>query len=150
MDAPVGGIGEPTPTPTLSPIDAQNLQRPLTPPSPPSQVPVPLSDPATTAPSAGSSSRQPEVRLNVSPVPDPEASEEKKQVPAKPSLYDPRDRTAQYLLSPTIHVVPIAWPNPSEPVSVRTARSELTPQHQPTVVTQPRGPINQGWSVVRP
>jgi hypothetical protein len=98
-----------------------------------SQKPVPLTDP------------EPQLK----PVPDLDAANGRKQIPAAPSLFDPRDRTASRIAPAPWAVSPIVWPDSSGPVEARAVTAEISvpPKQEPAVSPSP---LDDGWRAVRP
>jgi hypothetical protein len=155
----------PTPAdlqPSLSPGDPQNVPRTQTPgstlnypPSSSSMVPVPSSTvpvpsftiPLPPPPTGASNKSAPAPRTNASvvPVPDPEAGQNRKQTPAAPTLFNPRDRTAQRWFRPAGDVAPIVWPEGSRASDERLATLDQT-------VTGKAAPAvdSRGWQAVNP
>jgi hypothetical protein len=159
-----GSYGEPADQPpTLAPGAAQGIQPipesrnyppdqsgdvitrpkpdetvPLGTPGTTSQKPVPLTDPEPA----------------LKPVPDLDAANGRKQVPAAPSLFDPRDRTASRGARRAWAVSPIVWPDSARTVEARTVTAEIPVQSnlEPRVA-EPRvadPPVDDGWRSVRP
>jgi hypothetical protein len=79
-------------------------------------------------------------------VPDPDAESRRNQVPAAPSLFDPRDRTASRIILPTWAVAPIVWPDVSKPLDVKPTAAEI-PVPTPRQAEQADA---GGWRAVRP
>jgi hypothetical protein len=104
-----------------------------------STTPVPLTDPTPQTP--------------VKPVPDLDAANGRKQIPATPSLFDPRDRTASLGVSRAWAVSPIVWPDSCGPVEARTVTAQLPVQlvRQSQAEVQPlTESTDDGWRTVRP
>jgi hypothetical protein len=95
-----------------------------------SQQPIPLTDP------------QPPLQ----PVPDLDAATGRKKIPAAPSLFDPRDRTAGIGIRPAVAVSPIVWPDSTKSVDARPVTAEISvgPQEQIDSID------DDGWRAVRP
>jgi hypothetical protein len=95
-----------------------------------SQKPIPLTDP--TPP--------------LTPVPDLDAASGRKQVPAAPSLFDPRDRTASYGIRRAWAISPIVWPDGSQPVEARTVTAAMSAEPEKETDNLDA----DGWQAVRP
>jgi hypothetical protein len=95
-----------------------------------SSGPIPLTDP----------------QLPLTPVPDLDAASGRKQVPAAPSLFDPRDRTASLGVRRALAVSPIVWPDGAKFVQARTVTAEISVESE-----EPAIPFeSDGWRSVRP
>ncbi len=110
-----------------------------------SQGPVPLTDPTPATPVTPATP--------LKPVPDLDAANGRKQIPASPSLFDPRDRTASLGVRRAWAVSPIVWPDSSRPLEAQTVAAAISirPQieHQPTSQSL-AAPTDDGWRTVRP
>jgi hypothetical protein len=85
-------------------------------------------------------------KVDLIPVPDPEARPRGKSSPVVPSLFDPRDRTAGRGVWPVSAVAPIAWPEKSSRQEARTATAEITAEK-----SLQGAPLDvNGWHAVRP
>jgi len=86
-------------------------------------------------------------KLNLTPVPDPDAPGQHEHAPVAPSLIDPRDRTASRAVRPAWSYSPIVWPE--KPVS----RANIQPAAVTTPTSdKPKRPEldSSGWRAVRP
>lgn len=136
--------------PSLSPTELPGVQngQPVPsirkyPPTPPlDDIPSKKADekPKKSAPSTGA-------KLNLTPVPDPEAPGRRAHTPVAPRLIDPRDRTASRTTRPAWSYSPIVWPEkPAARTSVQPAVVEAPPVEEPKKPELDSG----GWRAVRP
>jgi hypothetical protein len=112
-------------------------------PSPPSGIP--------SFQGSSSNSFQPSApatngKVDLTPVPDPDARSRGKSGPVVPSLFDPRDRTAGRGVWPVCAVAPIVWPEKSRRQAVRTATAEIMVESS----ERSEAPDADGWRAVRP
>ena len=84
--------------------------------------------------------------LDLTPVPDPDAGTDRKQVPAAPSLFDPNDRTANRSARPAWAYSTIAWPEKPKGVIPQRTPAEVT---KPLAVEEKEEFDSGGWRSVR-
>jgi len=132
--------------PSLAPGEAQGLQNLQPVPTIRNYTPIPLSDPVETRKAQEPANETPKPKLDVQPVPDPDARTDKKQIPAAPTLFDPNDRTALRLLRSPAMLTPIVWPETTRSSEFRTARNDSSA----TTTSEPVPKDTGTWRVVRP
>ncbi len=134
--------------PSLSPNGLQGIENGRPVPST-RNYPPPLENgsPPETDDTTNKSTPSKGAKLNMTPLPDPDAPNEDGQTPVAPKLIDPRGRTASRVIHPAWSFSPIVWPEkpadrPSIPPAAITAP---TPD-------EPKKPEldSSGWRSVRP
>lgn len=135
-------------TPTLTPSEAQSIE-PIPdvrnyPPANPGNAPKVQTRKVEPAPGQPIPLTDPQPP--VTPVPDLDAATDRKQVPAAPSLFDPRDRTASLGVRQALAVSPIIWPDSTNVVEARTVTAEISIRPEEQVETLE----SDGWRAVRP
>jgi hypothetical protein len=149
------GVPSASQGPSLSPADLQHLQPSLNAPTIRNYPPA-ANDPAAGAnpnstPAGQSPAGEPAKKLDLKPVPDPEAVRRDMPTvfPAIPNLIDPADQTTQRPVRMIWSYAPIVWPEVAQVANLEPATVPISSPVVPTTITsEPARASTGGWQSV--